>query len=399
MIIKPRIRGFICTNAHPVGCRAHVQEQIAYTQDLGYRNSIKNALVIGCSAGYGLASRIVATFGFGANSLGISFEREPTATRTASAGWYNNLAFDRAAQSDGFQSLTINADAFADETKNDAIALIKERMGGIDLLVYSLAAPLRCHPRTGVTHRSAIMPIGSSHSSKTLALDFSNRAAVLKDVRVEPATEDEISDTVAVMGGEDWQMWVDLLAAERLIMDGFKTIAFTYLGNELTYPIYRGGTLGRAKEDLDRARRELNAVLDSRNGVAQLAVLKAVVTQASTAIPVVPLYFSILFDVMKQAANHEGTIEHINRLFREQLYSGSALRTDDEGRIRMDNFEELPEIQNEVVRRWQLVTQENIHELADVKGFMNDFMKLFGFEVHGVDYALDVDPFGEEIHP
>ena len=398
MIIKPRIRGFICTNAHPEGCHAHVHEQISYTRSLGDDKRIRNALVVGCSGGYGLASRIVATFGFGANSMGISFEREPTASRTASAGWYNNLAFDRAAQIAGVQSSTINADAFADTTKDEVVALLKEQFGSIDLLVYSLASPLRRHPRTGITHRSTILPVGSPHKSKTLALDFPNRAAVLKDVAIDPATDEEIADTVVVMGGEDWQMWVNRLADADLVTDGFKTISFTYLGNELTYPIYRGGTLGRAKEDLDRTCRELNSVLGVRNASAQVAVLKAVVTQASTAIPVVPLYFSILFDVMKQAGNHEGTIEHINRLFREQLYSGSELRTDDEGRIRMDNYEELPEIQNEVLRRWQLVTQENVHQLADVEGFVSDFMRLFGFEINGVDYELDVDPFGEEIH-
>ena len=399
MIIRPRIRGFICINAHPVGCASHVQRQAALTEKLGALTGPRNVLVVGGSAGYGLACRIVSGFGCQANTIGVSFEKAPTAARTASAGWYNNLAFDRIAQSRGLFAHSINADAFADETKHHATEVIKAHLGTIDLLVYSLAAPIRTHPRTGVLHRSAILPIGQPHSSRTLALDFRRRSATLQDIHVQPATDEEISNTVAVMGGEDWQMWVDCLHQAGVLASGFKTIAFNYLGNDLTYPIYRGGTIGRAKLDLDRSVSELNSMLRPCGAMAQVAVLKAVVTQASTAIPIVPLYFSILFDVMKAAGNHEGAIEHMNRMFRTRLYSDSAAQVDPEGRIRMDDWEELPEIQTEVARRWGIIDQGSLHELADIEGFISDFMNLFGFEMPGVDYDQDVDPFGEDIHP
>ena len=353
---------------------------------------MENALVVGCSTGYGLASRVVSAFGCNAKTLGVSLEKEPTPTRTASAGWYNNRAFELQAEKRGLYAHTLNGDAYSDEIKKQVIETIKSDMGKLDLLVYSLASPVRTHPLSGERHRSVIKPLGDSLSSKTLSLNILKNTSEVVDIELEPATEEEIAATVSVMGGEDWEFWIRELDRHGLLSDSFKTVAYTYLGNELTWAIYRGGTLGKAKEDLDRARDALNRKYSQQSLEAIVAGLKAVVTQASTAIPVVPLYFSILFDVLKQQGNHEDCIMHIDRLFREQIYSQHVRRTDEQDRIRMDNFELDQTVQNEVRRRWELIGTEDIASLADTHGFRDEFLRLFGFGRDDVDYGEEVDP-------
>lgn len=392
LIVRPRIRGFICTTAHPTGCALNVQDQIAHVAAKGTISKVDNALVVGCSTGYGLASRIVSAFGCGANTLGVSLEKDPSPTKTASAGWYNNRAFDLQARNQGLFAQSLNGDAYSDEVKAEVVDTIKREMGQLDLLVYSLASPVRTHPVTGTRHRSVIKPLGKSLSSKTLALDVLKNRSQVVDIELEPATEEETANTVAVMGGEDWEFWVRELDGEGLLSESFKTFSYTYLGNELTWAIYRGGTLGKAKEDLDRACQALNGQYGPQQFEASVAVLKAVVTQASTAIPVVPLYFSILFDVMKEQGNHEDCIMHIYRLFREQFYGTDQRRIDADGRIRMDNFEQDDSVQDEVRRRWQSIGNEEIGTLADTGGFRDEFLRLFGFGRADVDYSADVDP-------
>src|SRR5690606_19520635 len=309
MIIKPKVRGFICTNAHPQGCAANVQEQIAYTRQQGsIQGGPKKVLVIGCSTGYGLASRITAAFGSGAATLGVCFEKEPSETKTATAGYYNTAAFHEAAQNAGLYARTINGDAFSNEIKAKVIDIIKQDLGQIDLVVYSLASPRRTDPNSGEVYNSVLKPIGKSYVSKNLNTD----TLKISDVSIEPASDEEIANTVKVMGGEDWEMWIDALKAEGLLAEGFSTVAYTYLGDKLTWPIYGKATIGKAKEDLDRAAK---ALTERSGGTARVAVLKAVVTQASSAIPVMPLYLAILFKVMKEEGSHEGCIEQIQRLF------------------------------------------------------------------------------------
>lgn len=391
MIIKPRIRGFICTTAHPVGCAALVREQIDYTVGRGpFRQAPRNVLVVGASGGYGLASRIVAGFGAGAKTIGLSFEKEPDGERTASAGWYNNLAFDRAAAARGLYARSISADAFADATKQRIADLVRADLGPIDLLVYSLASPVRTDPDTGVTHRSVIKPIGAPVHVKSVNVE----KGVVHELDLAPAAEEEIAATVKVMGGEDWERWIAFLAREGLLAEGFRTVSYTYIGTELTWPIYWDATLGKAKEDLDRAARAIREIVAPLHGDARVAVLKAVVTQASAAIPVVPLYASILFKVMKEMGLHEDCIAHIDRLFREQLYGGGELRLDEVGRIRLDDWELRDDVQARVRTRWADITTENLFELSDLEGFRRDFLKIFGFEADGVDYAAEVDPRG-----
>lgn len=386
MIIKPRIRGFICTTAHPVGCTANVRRQIDYVRSQGPIDAdIRNALVLGCSAGYGLASRIVAAAGCGANTLGVSLEKPPTATRTASAGWYNNAAFANA--DIGPVCRTLNADAFADSTREQTIEALKAEFGPLDLLVYSLASPVRKHPHTGQLHRSAIKPLGAPLRMKSLNVDKGE----VQEVELTPGSEQEVANTVAVMGGEDWEFWVSALQEADLLAPGFRTLAFTYLGSELTWPIYWGGTLGKAKEDLDRAAAALTKRLRPLGGEARVASLKGVVTQASSAIPVVPLYISLLFKVMKEQKVHEGCIEHIHRLFATQFAKGADQRLDDHGRIRMDDLELSKPVQDEIERRWPLVTTENLPQLGDLAGYKTDFLNIFGFGMPGVDYNRDVE--------
>ena len=387
MVVKPRIRGFICTTAHPTGCRAHVNAQIASVQGRGPFSGTRRALVLGCSGGFGLASRIVAAFGCGADTIGVSFEKPPGAKRTATAGWYNNRAFEDAAKAQGRLALTFDGDAFADETRERVIAAIAKHMGQIDLLVYSLAAPVRTNPRTGEQFRSAIKPLGEPLVVKSLDV---NKGEV-REIVLPPADEEETAATVQVMGGEDWEWWIDALLSAGALAPGFKTVAYSYLGSDLTARIYREGTLGRAKADVDRAAAAIQSRLGDVGGQARVAVLKAIVSQASTAIPVVPLYMSILFRVMREQGSHETSIEHIDRLFRDGLY-GDAFGRDEVGRLRADARELAATVQTEVRRRWDLVDSDNIGALSDLDQFRDEFLALFGFGFDGVDYDADVDP-------
>lgn len=388
MIIKPKVRGFICINAHPAGCAANVQEQIAFTKDQGtVTDGPKNVLVIGSSTGYGLASRITAAFGSGANTLGVCFEKPPTERKPGSAGYYNTAAFHQAAKAEGLYCETINGDAFSNECKEKALTMLKQGIGKVDLVVYSLASPRRTDPLTGETFSSVLKPIGEGYTAKNLNTD----TLKISDVTVEPASDEEIANTVKVMGGEDWELWLDALQKADLLADGCKTVAYTYLGDKLTWPIYGHATIGKAKEDLDRAAAALNDKLAPVNGKANVSVLKALVTQASSAIPVMPLYMSILFKVMKAEGSHEGCIEQIQRLFTECVYNSNP-RIDDKGRYRVDDKELNPSVQAQVESVWPEVTEENLFELTDYKGYNDDFLKLFGFGVDGVDYEADISP-------
>lgn len=392
MIVKPRIRGFICTTAHPTGCAAHVQEQVEYvaSQAAGNDKGFKNVLVLGCSGGYGLASRIVAGMGYQANTLGISFEKAPAENKTASAGWYNNLAFERAAKKAGLYARTLDGDAFSDAMREQAAEVIRQDMGQIDLVVYSLASPARQHPRTGVLHRSSIKPLGEVLDIKTVHVEKGE----VSEVSLEPATQEESENTVAVMGGEDWEFWMQMLQEQDLLAPGAQTVAYTYIGSELTWPIYWEGTLGLAKADLDRASQAISKNLQGVGGSARVAVLKAIVSQASSAIPVVPLYVALLFKVMKEQGMHEDCISHIYRLFSTQLVPGAQQRLDDQGRIRVDDQELSAPIQQAVKERWPQVTSDNLSELGDLAGFREDFLRIFGFGIKGVDYDAEVDPQG-----
>ncbi|WP_105199695.1 MULTISPECIES: enoyl-ACP reductase FabV [unclassified Pseudoalteromonas] len=388
MVIKPKIRGFICTNAHPAGCAAHVQQQIEYVKsqgDLG--QGPKNVLVIGSSTGYGLASRIVSAFGHGAKTLGVFFEKEGTEKKTASAGWYNTAAFQQAADEAGIWAKNINGDAFSDEIKAQAIDTIKNELGKVDLVIYSLASPRRTDPKTGETYSSTLKPIGESVTTKNL--NTSKR--VIDEVSVEAASEEEIANTVKVMGGEDWQLWIDALNEAGVLADNFKTTAYTYIGKELTWPIYGHATIGKAKEDLDRAAQEIKASTAALSGEAYVSSLNAVVTQASSAIPIMPLYISALFKVMKADGTYEGTIEQITALFKENLY-GETPRFDDGGHL-FQNYKELEDdVQQRIQTIWDTVDTDTIDELTDYVGYHKEFLHLFGFDLAGVDYDADVNP-------
>src|SRR5690554_5948761 len=388
MIIKPKVRGFICINAHPQGCAANVREQIAYTKAQGpISDGPKRVLVIGCSTGYGLASRITAAFGSGAQTLGICFEKPPTETKTGSAGYYNTAAFHEEAEKAGLYAETINGDAFSTACKEQVIETLRNGIGKVDLVVYSLAAPRRTDPVTGETWSSVLKPIGSPYTAKNLNTD----TLKISDVTVEAATEEEIAATVKVMGGEDWELWINALKDADLLAEGCQTVAYTYLGDKLTWPIYGHATIGKAKEDLDRAASAIRETLESVGGDARVAVLKALVTQASSAIPVMPLYLSILIKVMKEEGTNEGCIEQLQRLFTECLYSDEA-GLDQAGRFRVDDKELRPETQAKVEAIWPQVTEENLFELTDFKGYNSDFLKLFGFGVAGVDYDAETTP-------
>ncbi len=388
MVIQPKIRGFICTNAHPVGCAEHVNEQIAYVKAQGpVANGPKNVLVIGASTGYGLASRITAAFGSGANTLGLFFEKEPTESKTGSAGWYNTAAFEAAAKEAGLWNKHLNGDAFTDELKAQAIDIIRSEMGKIDLVVYSLAAPRRKDPVSGEVFSSVLKPIGQSYTAKNL--NTSKRE--IEEVSVEPANDEEIFNTVKVMGGEDWERWLNQLDAAGVLAEGCQTVAYTYIGKELTWPIYGKATIGKAKEDLDRAAAAITASLTDKKGKAYVASLKALVTQASSAIPIMPLYISLLYRVMKAEGTHEGCIEQINGLFRQGLYAAQPL-LDDAGRLRMDGKELSDHVQQSVKDLWEQVSTETIDSLTDYVGYHNEFLRLFGFGYQHVDYSADVSP-------
>jgi enoyl-[acyl-carrier protein] reductase/trans-2-enoyl-CoA reductase (NAD+) len=390
MVIKPKIRGFICTNAHPIGCAAHVNEQISYVKSQSYNQGPKNVLVIGSSTGYGLASRITATFGHGANTLGIFFEKPPTEKKTASAGWYNTAAFQTAADEDGVYAKNINGDAFSHEIKKQAIETIKADMGKIDLVVYSLASPRRTDPDTGEVYSSTLKPIGQSVTTKNL--NTSKR--LIDSVSVDAASEEEIQGTIDVMGGADWELWLEALKEADVLAQDVKTVAYTYIGKELTWPIYGKATIGKAKEDLDRAATAINKSTECLNGQARVTSLNAVVTQASSAIPIMPLYISAMFKVMKADGTYEGCIEQISNLFIENIYSDLP-RLDEQGRFRQ-NYKELEDsVQQRVTDIWNTVDTDTIDELTDYKGYHGEFLKLFGFGVDGVDYDADVSPLVE----
>ena len=388
MIIQPKTRGFICTTTHPTGCTAHVAEQIAVVKANGkIGNGPKKVLVIGASTGYGLASRITAAFGSDAATIGVFLEKPATENKPGSAGWYNSAAFEQAAQAAGLYAKSINGDAFSYEMRAKAIELIKQDLGQIDMVVYSLASPVRKLPDSGELIRSALKPIGETYQST--AIDTSKDRIIHSEV--EPATEQEIADTITVMGGEDWELWMKALLDAGVLADGIRTMSYSYIGTEITWPIYWHGALGKAKEDMDRAATALRNLLAPLHGSANVAVLKSVVTQASAAIPVMPLYISLCFKVMKEQNLHEGTIEQIDRMFRTQIYSDTTSR-DDHQRIRMDDWELRDEVQKSVMQIWPNVTTENLFELTDYKSYKEEFLKLFGFGVVGVDYVADVDP-------
>jgi enoyl-[acyl-carrier protein] reductase/trans-2-enoyl-CoA reductase (NAD+) len=390
VIIQPRARGFICITAHPVGCDINVQDQIQVTEALGKpSNGPKRVLVIGASTGYGLASRITAAFGYGAATLGVFFEKPGTEKKCATAGWYNSGAFDALAKKAGLFSKSINGDAFSNEARERAIAIIRDEMGGqVDLVVYSLASPVRKLPDTGEVKRSALKTIGETFTATSVD---TNRDTVI-EVAVEPATEQEIEDTVTVMGGDDWSLWINALSDAGVLADNAKTVAYSYIGTEITWPIYWHGALGRAKQHLDRTANTLREQFKGKGLSANVAVMKTVVTQASAAIPVIPLYVSLVFKVMKEKGLHEGTIEQINRLCREHLYraDGQPPVTDDEHRLRLDDWELREDVQARCKELWSQVTTENLFEISDYAGYKHEFLKLFGFEREDVDYELDV---------
>ena len=388
-VIKPRIRGFICTNAHPTGCETNVRNQVDYVKRIGpFKSANPNVLVIGASTGYGLASRIALTWRHGAKSIGVYFERPADGKRTATAGYYNSFAFRQQAREDGFYASDLNGDAFSDELKRETIDRIKRELGKIDILVYSLASPRRNHPRTGAEHQSVLKPIGQAYKGKTIDL---NRE-VVTDVLIEPATETEVEDTVAVMGGEDLEMWTEALLAEDVLAQESTVVAYTYIGHELTWPIYRDGTIGKAKEDLEARINSLDAQLSSKlGGHAYLSVNKAVITQASAAIPVVPLYLSVLENIMVEYIIEESPIGQMERLFNDHIGPGLEPTLDADRRLRLDDFELRSDVVEEVTRRWEEVNTENLHELSDYAGFKRGFRNLFGFEVDGVDYDEPVE--------
>ena len=388
MVIKPKIRGFFCLTSHPLGCQEHVGQQIDHVKGRGpIPNGPKRVLVIGASTGYGLASRITAAFGCRAGTLGVFFEKEPTERKTATAGWYNSVALERAAKGEGLYAKSINGDAFSDEIKDQTIRIVKHDLGDVDLVVYSVASPRRTHPKTGEVARSTLKPLGRTYEGKTLDTD----KRLVRPITIEPATEEEIAATISVMGAEDWEMWMDALDSAGVLADGCKTISFTYIGSEVTWPIYRAGTIGKAKEDLERGAGRISQRLGAKGGSAHISVMKALVTQSSSAIPVVPLYISMLYKVMKEKRLHEGCIEQIQRLFATRLYIDGEVVTDENGLIRLDDWEMREDVQQIVADLWPNVTSENLEEVTDLAGYQSDFLKLFGFGLPGVDYGADVD--------
>ena len=387
MIVKPKIRGFICTNAHPVGCAASVQQQIDYVKAQGaLSNAPKNVLVIGSSTGYGLASRITAAFAGGANTLGVCFEKPPTERKTGTAGWYNTAGFHAKAAAAGLYAKTLNGDAFSKELKQQVIDTLKADMGKVDLVIYSLASPRRTDPETGEVYKSTLKPVGQAYKTKTYDTDKN----LIHEIELEPANEDEIQQTIKVMGGEDWELWLQALDEADLLADNCKTTAYTYVGKELTWPIYGQATIGKAKEDLDRAAAAIVKTKASKNVQAYVSSLKALVTQASSAIPVMPLYISLIYKVMKEEGTHQGCIEQIYDLFADKLTQVQP-ETDELGRLYMNNKETNDATQAKIKALWDQVTQENFHELSDYAGYHHEFLRLFGFDLTGVDYEADVE--------
>lgn len=387
MIIEPRMRGFICLTAHPTGAEQNVKQQIEYVKSKGHINGAKKVLVIGASTGFGLSSRITSAFGSDAATIGVFFEKEPAEGKTASPGWYNSAAFEKEAHKAGLYAKSINGDAFSDEVKQQTIELIKKDLGQVDLIIYSLASPVRTNPRTGVTHRSVLKPIGDVYNNKTV--DF--HTGKVSDVSIQPSQDGDIENTVAVMGGEDWAMWMDALKAAGVLAPGVLTVAYSYIGPKLTEPVYRKGTIGSAKDHLEATAFEITDALKDVNGKAYVSVNKALVTQASSAIPVIPLYISLLYKIMKEEGVHEGTIEQMQRLYSQRLYTGNEVPVDEKGRIRVDDWEMRDDIQAKVAALWDEATTENLSELGDLEGYRKDFYNLFGFDYPAVDYKADVN--------
>ncbi len=387
MIIEPKIVNNVCLTSHPEGLKKEVLRQIGYVKAQGNINTVKRVLVVGCSTGFGLAARISLAFAGGAETLGISFEKGPSAKRGATPGWYNNKAFDQASAGEGIKSFTINGDAFSDEVKSQGINWIRENWKEVDLMIYSLASPIRIDPETGETHKSVLKPIGKAYTAQSV--DFMKET--VGEVTIAPAEEAEIAPTVKVMGGEDWYRWAKQLKEAGVLAEGFRTISFSYIGPEVTYPIYREGTIGKAKEDLENTVPQLNTLLEDLGGDAFVSVNKALVTRASSVIPVVPLYMSLLFRVMKEKGLHEGCIEQMYRLFKDRVQLGQNPPIDGQGRIRIDDWEMREDVQAEVSALWHRVNSENLRELSDIKTFRSDYLKLHGFDVSGVDYSQDVD--------
>ncbi len=383
MIVKPKIRGFICTTAHPDGCKAIVKEQIDYVKKCGKIDGPKKVLVIGASMGYGLASRISAAFGSGASTIGVIFDKQGTETKPGSAGWYNTSAFEEYAKAEGLYAKTINGDAFSSAVKDETIALIKKDFGKVDMVVYSLAAPRRT-TSDGTVYSSVLKTVGGDFTNKSIDV----KTGAVSNVTITPATEQEIHATVKVMGGEDWKEWIGALKAADAIEDGAVTVAYSYIGPEVTHPIYKDGSIGRAKAHLAETAKVITKSIDGVS--AYVSVNKALDTQSSSAIPIVPLYISILYKVMKEMNIHEGCIEQMQRMFAEKIYGGEV-KVDAENLIRLDDWEMREDVQAKVAEAWDKINAENLNELADIDGYNKDFIKLFGFEAEGVDYEAETD--------
>jgi enoyl-[acyl-carrier protein] reductase/trans-2-enoyl-CoA reductase (NAD+) len=388
MIIEPKIRRNICLTAHPLGCAAQVKAQINYVKARARIDSPKRVLVIGASNGYGLAARIVSTFSSTASTIGVAYERPGTKSKTGTAGWYNIESFKKEAETEGYQAWNINGDAFSQEIKAEVLDIIRQNLGEVDILVYSIAAPRRMDPQTGELYSTVIKPIGNTFTSKTV--DF--LSGKVSEITAEPATEEEIAHTVKVMGGEDWRLWVEMLQNGGVLAENFLTIAFSYIGPDFTKAIYRDGTIGKAKEDLENSGDQINKVLAPRGGKAIISVNKALVTRASAVIPAVPLYISLLYKVMKEKNLHEGCIQQIYRLYHDFLFADSAPPLDNKGRIRMDDWEMRQDVQKKVAELWQEVTTENLSQLADIDGLRQEFLRHHGFGMPGVKYDQDVEP-------
>ena len=387
MIIEPRMRGFICVTSHPDGCAQSVKNQIEYIKSKGTIDGAKKVLVIGASTGFGLSSRITAAFGSDAATIGVFFEKPPLEGKPGSPGWYNSAAFETEANKAGLYAKSVNGDAFSNEIKRQTLDLIKADLGQVDLVIYSLASPVRLHPVTGVLHRSVLKPIGATYTNKTV--DF--HTGIVTDISIAPCQDDDIANTVAVMGGEDWAMWMEALKAENLLAPGVKTVAYSYIGPSLTEAVYRKGTIGRAKDHLEASAFSISDSLKSVDGEAFVSVNKALVTQASSAIPVIPLYISLLYKIMKEKGIHEGCIEQIQRLFQDRLFTGKSIPTDNKGRIRIDDWEMRDDVQAKVATLWKEAVTENLAEIGDLEGYRKDFLNLFGFDFAGVDYKADTN--------
>lgn len=387
MIIEPRMRGFICLTSHPEGCEQSVKNQIEYVRSKGLIAGARKVLVIGASTGFGLASRITSAFGSNAATIGVFFEKPAAEGKTASPGWYNSAAFEKEAHKAGLYAKSINGDAFSNEVKRQTLDLIQQDLGQVDLVIYSLASPVRQHPVTGVLHRSTLKPIGGVYENKTV--DF--HTGKVSEVSIQPCEGDDIENTVAVMGGEDWAMWIDALQSENLLAEGAMTVAYSYIGPSLTEAVYRKGTIGRAKDHLEATAFTISDRLKAINGKAFVSVNKALVTQASSAIPVIPLYISLLYKIMKEKGIHEGCIEQIQRLYSERLYTNEAIPTDAQGRIRIDDWEMREDVQALVAQLWPQATTENLAEIGDLAGYRNEFYNLFGFGFEQVDYKKETN--------